>query len=240
LSVEQSDGQESRARCLKNGVPQGSILAPCLFNIYISDIPTTLSTKLAYADGLALAFTGPDWANVENAMNKDLSTLHIYYYQNRLELSKEKAVYPLYHLNTRDVGRRLHISVDGKTIEFDPNPTYLGVTLDRSLTFKPHLTSVRQKVLSRCSLLNRLAGTGWSASVSTLRTSSLALVYPTAEYCSPAWSRSRSTKEVDVAINSALRTIPGCLTQHRRNTCQSLQALPQPQSDTMLLPSDSP
>jgi len=117
----------------------------------------------------------------------------------------------LYHLNTRDVGRRLNISVDGKTIEFDPNPTYLGVKLDRSLTFRPHLTSVRQKFLSRCALLNRLASTGWGASVSTLRTSSLALVYPTAEYCSQAWSRSRSTKEVDVAINSALRTITGCL-----------------------------
>jgi len=145
-----------------------------------------LSTKLPYAHDLALAFSGRDWADVENAMNKDLSTLHTYYHQNRLQFSKEKTVYALYHLNTRDVGGRLNISMDGKTIEFEPNPTYLGVKLDPSLTFKPHLTSVRQKVLSRCALLNRLAGTGWGASVSTLRTSSLALVYPTAEYCSPA------------------------------------------------------
>jgi len=53
-----SDGQDSHARRLKNGVSQVSILALCLFNIYISDVPTTLSTKLAYADDLALAFTG--------------------------------------------------------------------------------------------------------------------------------------------------------------------------------------
>jgi len=56
-------------------------------------------------------------------------------------------------------------------------------------------------------MLTRLAGTGWDASVSTLRASSLALVYSTAEYCSLAWSKSRNTKEVDVAINSAMRTI---------------------------------
>jgi len=143
-------------------------------------------------------------------MNKDLSTLHTYYHQNRLQLSKEKTVYALYHLDTRDVGRLLNISVDGKTIEFDPNPKYFGVKFDRSLTFKPHLTSVGQKVLSRCALLNRLAGTAWGASVSTLRPSSQVLVHPTVEYCSPAWSRSRY-REFDVAINSALRTITGCL-----------------------------
>ena len=65
-----------------------------------------------------------------------------------------------------------------------------------------------------CDLCSRVHGIIWlsiGVSVSTLRTSSLALVYPTAEYCSPAWSRSGNTKEVDVAINSALRTIPGCL-----------------------------
>jgi len=58
-----------------------------------------------------------------------------------------------------DVGQRLNISVDGKTIEFEPSPTYIGVKLDWSLTFKPHPTSVWQEVLSRCMLLNWLAGT---------------------------------------------------------------------------------
>jgi len=45
-----SDGQESRARRLKNGVAQVPIPAPCLLNIYISDIPKKFSTNLHYAD----------------------------------------------------------------------------------------------------------------------------------------------------------------------------------------------
>ena len=47
------NGKRSRLRRLKNGVPQGSVLAP-LLNIYLSDLPTTVSKKYAYADDLAI------------------------------------------------------------------------------------------------------------------------------------------------------------------------------------------
>ena len=45
----------------KNGVTQGSVLAPLLFNIYISDLPTTTSRKHAYADDLAIMHGDGDW-----------------------------------------------------------------------------------------------------------------------------------------------------------------------------------
>ena len=70
----------------KEWSPQRSLLAPCLFNI--SDIPTTLSTKLAYADDLALPLR--NWANVENAINSDLSTLHTYYHKIGSTLAAKK------------------------------------------------------------------------------------------------------------------------------------------------------
>ena len=57
----------------------------------------------------------------------------------------------------------------------------------------------------------RHIGTNWGASVKTLRISTQALVFPAAEYCAPVWSRSPHVKKVDVAINSSLRTISGCL-----------------------------
>ena len=50
--VHTNDGQRSRLRIMKNGVPQGSVLSPMLFNIYISDLPETTSRKYGYADDL--------------------------------------------------------------------------------------------------------------------------------------------------------------------------------------------
>jgi len=47
-----SDGQYGRFRRLKSGVPQGSMLAPMLFNTFISDIPDTVSTQYGYADAV--------------------------------------------------------------------------------------------------------------------------------------------------------------------------------------------
>jgi len=55
------NGQRSRLRRLKNGNLQGSVLAPLLFNIYISDLPTTISRKYAYADDLVIMHADGDF-----------------------------------------------------------------------------------------------------------------------------------------------------------------------------------
>jgi len=53
FTLTTGNGIRSRLQCLKYGIPQGSVLVPLLFNIYISDLPTTISIKYAYADDLA-------------------------------------------------------------------------------------------------------------------------------------------------------------------------------------------
>ncbi len=90
-------------------------------------------------------------------------------------------------------------------------PTYLGITLDRSLTYCDHMKKTAAKVSSRNNLLSKLAGTSWGARAQTLKTTALALCYSAAEYCAPVWSRSSHTRPVDVQLNTSMRIITGTL-----------------------------
>jgi len=58
-----------------NGVPQGFVLAPLLFNTCISDLPTTVSRKHAYADDPAIMHAESDWQSVEGVLSKDMATV---------------------------------------------------------------------------------------------------------------------------------------------------------------------
>ena len=100
---------------------------------------------------------------------------------------------------------------NNRLLPFCPTPTYLGVKLDKSLTFRHHLVALRKKLSSRVTLLKRLVGSGWGAGAKTLRTATLSPVYSTAEYCAPVWCRSAHTRLIDSVLNDALRMVTGCL-----------------------------
>ena len=206
-----SDGQVSRLRRLRNGVPQGSTLSPILFNVYISDIPQTTSIQYGYADDLALLAADSTWERVERTLNHDMQTLHEYLVRWRLKLSTAKTTSTAFHLNTHDCQRQLDISVNGSALPNNNHPVYLGVTLDRSLTYRHHIEALRGKVNSRNGLLRCLAGSSWGAYTSTLRTGALALVYSAAEYASPVWCRSAHVGKLDVSLNDTMRIITGCM-----------------------------
>ncbi|KAJ3582285.1 hypothetical protein NHX12_015656, partial [Muraenolepis orangiensis] len=180
-----SDGQRSRLRRLRNGVPQGSVLSPLLFNIYIHDLPETTSRQYGYADDLAIMLRRTTWSAVEQGLNQDMSILAAYLRKWRLQLSTGKTVSAAYHLCNGEAKRELSVSVDNKRLEHQLAPKYLGVRLDRTLSYKRHLEEVRAKVTARVSLIRRLAGTTWGASARTLRISTQALVFSAAEYCAP-------------------------------------------------------
>ncbi|UYV60966.1 hypothetical protein LAZ67_1002937 [Cordylochernes scorpioides] len=101
------------------------------------------------------------------------------------------------------------ITSDDSQITHSEHPKYLGIHLDRTLTFKTHLTKLKGKLSSRNNILHKLAGSSWGSDANTLRTSALALIFSTAEYCAPVWEGSCHTKLIDTQLNSTLRIITG-------------------------------
>ena len=109
ITLITSDGQVSRLRRIHNGVPQGSTLAPTLFNIYISDIPKTTSKQYGYVDDLALLAAHQTWEKVEETLNQDMQSLSEYLSRWRLKLSTAKTTTTAFHLNNRDTHRQLDV-----------------------------------------------------------------------------------------------------------------------------------
>ena len=133
-----------------------------------------------------------------------MSTFLAYLQTWRLKLSHTKTVTAAFHLNNREAKRELKVYNynNGRLLPFCPTPTYLGVKLDRSLTFCHHLVALLKKLSSRVTLLRQLVGSGWGAGAKTLRIATLSLVYSTAEYCAPVWCRSAHTCLIDSVLTT--------------------------------------
>ena len=122
-----------------------------------------------------------------------------------MKLSHTKTVTAAFHLNNQEAKRELKVYNNSRLLLFCPTPTYLGVKLDRLLTFSHHLVALCKKLSSCVTLLRRLLGSGWGAGAKTLRIAS------TAEYCALVWCRSAHTRLISSVLNNTLRIVTGCL-----------------------------
>ncbi|CAM4554749.1 unnamed protein product [Lepidochelys olivacea] len=134
------NGQISRPRTLNSGIPQGSVLALILFNLYTMVIPATESRKLMYADDIALAVQHISLHTISCTLTQDLNTIADYFQRWKLRpnLKKKKQV-TTFHLNNKMANTKLDVQFCGESISHEANPKYLGVTLDWSLTCQQNL-----------------------------------------------------------------------------------------------------
>ena len=119
------DGRKSRWRTQKNGLPQGSVLAPTLFNIYTNDQPEFETIRrYIYADDLCLATQAGDFNTIEARLSKALNTLTDYYAQNSLNANPAKTQVCAFHLNNHKADAKLNVTWNGQLLENDRYPVY--------------------------------------------------------------------------------------------------------------------
>jgi len=116
FTLTTGNNKRSRLRRHKNGFPQGSVLAPLLFNICTSDLPITLSRKYAYADDLAIMHAYGGWQAVEGVLRKDMATIGKYLQTWKLKLSTAKMVSTVFHLNNKEPKRELKVNFDNEKL----------------------------------------------------------------------------------------------------------------------------
>ncbi|KAL4136280.1 hypothetical protein QTP88_007828 [Uroleucon formosanum] len=136
---------------IQAGVPQGSDLAPDLFNIYTSDIPKVANTTIAtYADDTAILASNTDLTLASSALQNHLDLINSWATQWRIKINPEKSYNVIFSLRKNDFPP---LQLQGVDIPKTSQVKYLGLILDKRLTWGPHLKSKRKTLNNRLHLL---------------------------------------------------------------------------------------
>ena len=110
---------------------------------------------------------------------------------NQFRANPTKTQVTLFHLRNREYGKQLDISWNGMNLTHCNLPVNVGVTLDRTLSYKAHIEKTKKKVGTRNNIIRKLRTSTFGATPTTLRSSDPALCYSAAEYACPVGNAPR-------------------------------------------------
>lgn len=137
------------------GVPQGSILGPLLFLVYINDLPaTTTHPMILFADDSTVIIKCHDPSNYQNDINNTLQKIVTWLSYNNLRINLDKT--KIIHFRQRTSLPDINLNYQGTTIENVETIKFLGITIDYKLTWIPHTEEICKKLSKFVYALKRI------------------------------------------------------------------------------------
>ena len=142
-------GEKSDPLIIKYGVPQGSVLGPLLFLLYINDISNSsnLGLFILFADDTNIFVEGKSAEDAYRKGNSLLSSVNKYMVLNKLHINMSKCCYLHFKPKaSKPVESELELNIDGFPIRKTKTTRFLGVVIDDQLSWEPHIAALRRKL----------------------------------------------------------------------------------------------
>ena len=183
---------DSPLKTIDCGVPQGSILGPLLFLLYVNDLYhcSSVLSFILFADDTTILFSHSNISSLSNIINRELSLASSWFRSNKLSLNSSKTKY-MFFSRTRNANDNFTISINDNPIEQVHSTKFLGVLIDDKLTWKDHISSVSKIVSRNTSVLSKLRS---FLPTHTLLSLYNTLILPYLNYCNIVWAHSSTSK----------------------------------------------